>query len=472
MKEVEKKGEKKVVKKKKQGMVGFFIEMVLIFIAFTFIMGLGTIFIADLSSFTKYHDAIISEIVYMLFAFIIIIIYDNTYVFKEKKEKLSKSLYLGLPMLLFSIIMLVSNVIYVGIPNFDTVKNIIMLIPLCFFIGLFEEFLFRGWIQNEFIEKFGNTSKGRFLSILLASLVFGVVHVINVLGGTQGLFESILQALNAIACGFFLGCVYYRTKNIFGNAILHGFYDFALMYAETKFLGDCISKSNSTEAVLLSVGSVALLLILWVVGSAFVLCHNAGNKILKTSASGERKFLVLSVIAVLLASSFSILEFVLPDTIDTGTVCYEYKEKEVEPFEFVSYLYEDYELTNDNDTLKIVTDKKQIVPTVEISNVNNRDRYTFKNSNIYQVHENENDYVLVFLDENDIYYYKLSKNNLGLSLKDFEKKFTKYTFPSVEHFGFLRYKDSNEYYPYILSKAGDMFAIESDGKLYRLLLNE
>ena len=93
-------------------------------------------------------------------------------------------------------------------------------IKVILFVGIGEEVLFRGYIQNQFeiwLKKF------KWLAPLIAAILFGICHFIN---GT----------LNNVLVGLFCGCVFGYAKyfikdcSLLSVAIGHGFYDFSLMF--------------------------------------------------------------------------------------------------------------------------------------------------------------------------------------------------------------------------------------------------
>jgi membrane protease YdiL (CAAX protease family) len=85
-------------------------------------------------------------------------------------------------------------------------------------IGIPEEFLFRGLIQNWF----ERVTDRRNLSLLLASIVFGAAHLNNGLP-----IPNYKYFLMASIAGIFYGLVWQRTGNIAASAITHALVDTA-----------------------------------------------------------------------------------------------------------------------------------------------------------------------------------------------------------------------------------------------------
>ena len=83
-------------------------------------------------------------------------------------------------------------------------------------IGPVEEFIFRVYLQDTFVSFF---EKNKWLGIVIASLLFGLWHIIN---------GSIIQVLFTFGIGLVFGFAKYKIKNCgyAGVAFAHGLYDF------------------------------------------------------------------------------------------------------------------------------------------------------------------------------------------------------------------------------------------------------
>ena len=85
-------------------------------------------------------------------------------------------------------------------------------------IGLTEELYFRGIICNMWKQK-------EKTAILVSSVLFGLSHLLNVMGGA-GLAETFLQIAFAFTYGIIMAFVILRTKSIWPCILLHAFHDF------------------------------------------------------------------------------------------------------------------------------------------------------------------------------------------------------------------------------------------------------
>lgn len=127
-------------------------------------------------------------------------------------------------------------------------------------IGITEEILFRGLLQNQFHRWFGeNSKKNIILGILSSSAVFGGLHFMNLTAGANITSVSV-QAVTAVLAGYILGVCYYRSKkNIWVCILIHAYIDGAGLLS-------LLSGANMTEAV--NTISAANLISLVIYGSA------------------------------------------------------------------------------------------------------------------------------------------------------------------------------------------------------------
>lgn len=98
-------------------------------------------------------------------------------------------------------------------------------------VGWTEEFLFRGCVQRVLNEKFAfNTFLGIRKGTLLAAIIFGLLHFVNIALG-QSLSSSLTQFLFATFFGILIGIFYHKTNDLAGAAWIHNIVDFTTMVA-------------------------------------------------------------------------------------------------------------------------------------------------------------------------------------------------------------------------------------------------
>ena len=97
--------------------------------------------------------------------------------------------------------------------------------------GFFEEFLVRGTLLVLLVTILKNGKYKAINVALLSSIVFGLLHLINFIGGGQGLLETVQQVLYAVVLGLIFTVMYYRTGSlwvpIFWHALLDSTYNFS-----------------------------------------------------------------------------------------------------------------------------------------------------------------------------------------------------------------------------------------------------
>ena len=93
-------------------------------------------------------------------------------------------------------------------------------------IALSEEFLFRGLILNQMLDKYKNKRNFIFLAVILSSAIFGLRHLINLIVMPNAVVSTIGQVFFTFFAGFYLSCLYIRTRNIWTCIIIHFLEDF------------------------------------------------------------------------------------------------------------------------------------------------------------------------------------------------------------------------------------------------------
>ena len=92
-------------------------------------------------------------------------------------------------------------------------------------IGAFEEFAFRGTLFLVILEKHRASSKQIFMTTLISSAVFGLVHFANMLEG-QGIVPTLMQVGYSLLIGGMCAIVLLKTGNLLFSILLHAIFDF------------------------------------------------------------------------------------------------------------------------------------------------------------------------------------------------------------------------------------------------------
>lgn len=488
---------------KKQSLTVFFIKMLAIFLLVqTFTTIIPSILAGSILNY-KYGTEFIIESIWALVVLIIMLLSKNSYVFTEKKENFFKAIKLGLPMLGISILCFIGNLSSLIETELPVIINLVL---FCLSIGIAEEFLCRGWIQNEFIERFASTRKQVIYSIILSALLFGGMHITNALYG-QSLFDTLIQIAQATSVGVLLGAIYYRTKNIWSVVFLHGFYDFALMLGSANVIKECTSLPPSTPVAFYSIFTSLLIIAFYILSSIILLKKSKINEVLEKKEelteqdlNKENKFIKkIKIALVIVIIVFFMPTHTLIKDYDKYEVCYEFEEKELINYQTHYHNYEKYDIKYVRETIEIPKCIDYVTGCIEqpitktesfnfefilteeekllIRNTLTQDEITLEYENIYEYEliENKDNYILIIhtYDTESIIYYSDYFNKDTLSndkkyLNDLKDSFIKYDVPSIEQIGYITLKDNDYKYPYMISDLYDKFIIDENKKLYVL----
>ena len=230
--------------KKRMNIILFTLIMLGIFLFVTevIIYGYGGQIIYQAVSAYPQGKLVITETILAVMVLIVLLLFKNSYIFTEKKDSIKTGLFYGLFYLIgsgffFLIFGLLGGGLFSGLALFNVFVGALL-------VGLCEEFLCRGWLLNEFLERYGDTKKGVWYSIIISGLIFGLIHLGNFFHG-QDLVSTVTQIMNASAIGVVFGIIYYKTKNIWSVIILHGLWDFSLFLGNVSPIIEVTETFNS-----------------------------------------------------------------------------------------------------------------------------------------------------------------------------------------------------------------------------------
>ena len=445
--------------KKNNSIIFFALKIILIYIIIDFIISGIISFLPTYYSDTKYGVSLIYEMVVAFISILLVFLFKNTYIFKEKRIGFFKGLIIAVPILIFPILIMITSVGDVLTTDFS-VENFITTILLFIFVGIYEELLCRGVIQNEFVERFGKTRKQVLFSILSASLIFGCMHITNVFAG-QTLFETIIQIAQATCFGMVFGIIYYRTKNITLNIFLHGFYDFGISFATNNIYWD--SKTIATGPISMKISIISTIFLCLIHITAFIILFRNIKQV--PSNKPKKDILQYGIIAyiVLLVLNGNITNSIIKSNKDkyeleqkNNIIKYEYKSLQ----RFTDYIKIDTSKTNKQSILleDIFGIKKELVLKKEnskyyISLNDNKIELPFSFSKSVIIC-NDNDIELLLSDISHGYYIKVTKeeleNNFNILLD--KDKYKKINYPKRNNIGYIKDNKNNKSYIYIQTR--------------------
>ena len=101
-----------------------------------------------------------------------------------------------------------------GIHINDSWEQILLISVAMLGVGFSEEILFRGFLMKAIMRKNAKAA------ILLPSILFGMLHMLNLFGGADVL-ATILQAVDATSFALICSMFLYRTNNLIPCMICH-----------------------------------------------------------------------------------------------------------------------------------------------------------------------------------------------------------------------------------------------------------
>lgn len=170
-----------------------------------------------------------SLVIQILFAVLAVagaVLFGKTEGMKLKGKGFGEGMLAGLAFLIIYPILMVASLVSKRTMVTEPVGNIVLFVLKMLLIGVAEEGIFRGVLQNVALEVTGeDTAAAARKGILLAGLVFGLVHLTNMLTGVS-VVGTVMQALMAIPMGIVLGAIYFRgCNNILPVILIHALVD-------------------------------------------------------------------------------------------------------------------------------------------------------------------------------------------------------------------------------------------------------
>ncbi|MCR3905555.1 MAG: CPBP family intramembrane metalloprotease [Tenericutes bacterium] len=92
-------------------------------------------------------------------------------------------------------------------------------------VGFFEEIIFRGMILVFLLDKFKEEKNGVMISIILSSLIFGFIHVLNIFNGAS-VNSTMLQIGYSFLVGMMWAVLFLKTGNLWLTMLLHATFNF------------------------------------------------------------------------------------------------------------------------------------------------------------------------------------------------------------------------------------------------------
>ena len=467
---------------KKLNIYVYFLVVLLYYLIFELLTSYTLGPFASIIRYSKYGFYIITEVCWLTLVLLAIFLFKGGKIFANKKEGLLKTLYICFPLTFISIVYTVGNFRnLLGAP----IINIVGLIIYAFTIGLTEELLVRGWILNRFFNKY-NKRKEVYLSIFFSALIFGGMHIANIWTGGQTIPQTLLQVLFATAAGIFFGAAYFRTKNIIGMAIVHGFYDFSILIGEINYFRDCTTTDVSSIAryqMVLTLGNCLILLL-----SAIIIMRKSqtnssfGEEVTPIIESKDKelksKAIIACIIIYFVTNNVPLSFFgVTTEDLKNYQKCYYYPEINMNNVEtsynnYTEYTIKNenvsYHFLNDNSKLVLIVDKKKYQLAKDIIDfkiINNNNKYTI----YYLIKEEKSSNTTIF------YSTYLDINSLSKDekyIKAFKKSFTKQGLPPSNTLGAIKEVGYEHLFPLVKDYNNNILLIDENNVVRRITIDK
>ena len=437
----------------------------IIAIIMLFIIGLFTIYGSLFASmlynalmYGKYNTMFISEIAIVIFAIIIISIRKLWPELRKKKESFLKGIKRGMPILVIAGIMFIFNIGNIIVDGNLDFANFLSLILVSLSIGIAEEFLFRGWLQNEIMRKYNNSLKEAIITIIVSGVLFGLFHMINVLSG-QDILTTITQVIQTSAIGILFCSIYYASRNIWSLVFLHSFYDFSILLSEVNSYKDCINNTNVSLIVnIITLTASILFAIIYITYSYLNV---------KDDLKIRRRvtlIIIASVVLIFLSTSL-----VPSDEMLDKQTCFSYDTLEVNNGK-MSFFVEDEFTINYVDSANYIYNYKLFVDKhkLNITNLNTGEDIIIDidDVNDFIIYEDNLNYILLVYTNEEVYYSNyINKNNLTNfnNFNNINNSFISYDVPEVIDMGYIEI--DNKLYPLLKSYISDYFVIKDNAVL-------
>lgn len=435
----------------------------IIIIVFILLLGLYTVYGGIVGSilynaifYGKYNSMLISEIVVILFAIIVVTIRKLWPQINKHKENFLIGIKRGMPILVIAIIMLLVNGGEIIVNGHLDIPNFISLVLVSIAIGIAEEFIFRGWLQNEIMNKYGSTPKGAMITILVSGLLFGLFHLINALSG-QDILTTIAQVIQTSAIGILFCSAYYVSKNIWSLVFLHSFYDFSVLLGEVNSYKDCIN--NPDVSLIANIITLVISLLFAIIYIAYSYLN------IKNNLETKRKVTQIIIVAIV---ALFVTSYISPsDELISRQVCFEFAEIKIAEGKKTFYIEDEFLISYVDQNNYIYNYRLFIEDNkLNMTNLKTGDNILFDIDNVYSfiVYEDDSNYVILINSLDKVYLSNyMSINNLsddGKYLEDIKNSFVSFDTPDILEIGYLEYNEG--LYPLLKSDINDYFIIKDD----------
>ena len=123
-------------------------------------------------------------------------------------------------------------------PGFNVSKaSVLSCLGSALLAGLAEEIFFRGIIISYLITRFSEKQKCNLFVLFVSSILFAVLHLLNLHFDFVKIIDSLQQILAAFCFGIFLGSLYLKTGHLWPCVLIHFSWDFYIFISNSILSG-------------------------------------------------------------------------------------------------------------------------------------------------------------------------------------------------------------------------------------------
>lgn len=218
----------------------------------------------------NYNNEIISDIIIRLILILVLMfivrsIGLSSFIGLRTKGKFIYSKRLVLILAIFASLFIMLNKSRLISVDIDLIS---LFLFSCLLIGLFEELWIRGIILPLLLRAIEKSDKRFLVAVLFSSLIFSILHYLNLFNEENNFADISSQVLFAFAVGVVFGALTLRIGNILPTSIFHGVFNFS--FGLNKILGngnkesilDQTSKVENLDALEVTINVLILIAII------------------------------------------------------------------------------------------------------------------------------------------------------------------------------------------------------------------
>lgn len=178
-----------------------------------------------------FFQEFITELAFAIISITLIIIAKKKSLLTFSKKGMIDGLKTGAPLIIYSVLLILISLGELSKHTLIKGWEIALFVANCLLIGIAEEALFRGAVQELVFDAIGTDSrKKEIVGIIVASTLFGMSHFINLFAGVS-VSAVTFQALSAVATGMVFGAICLLSgRRIWAAALAHAVMDFAAFF--------------------------------------------------------------------------------------------------------------------------------------------------------------------------------------------------------------------------------------------------